>query len=215
MSPLRLPLLLLVAALLFAGCAGLDSTARGDLDQAAVDLGDQLDAPGLLAATALLFHEANGRYPTTPFELLGSPVARETGLQRLGLSALVLEPTTEGLALRYTLLPSSADPSERFGTVTISEADAEGSYDVGLVLERIADPDLADRSLPLAQEGPYSVVRARGTLCADVATVRERVRAGEAAGTPPLETGRSYTVTFTSASGTAELREGYTVTLPR
>jgi hypothetical protein len=215
MTPSRLPAAFLLVALLFAGCTHLDSTARSDLDQAAVDLGDQLDAPGLLAATALLFHEANGQYPATASELLGSPAARETGLQQLGLSALTLDGTPDVLSLRYTLLPSASDPSERFGTVTVSEADTAGSYDIGLVMERIADPDLASRSLPLTQEGTYAVVRASGTLCAEVATVRNRVRAGEAAGQPPLEAGRSYTVTFTSASGAAELREGYTVTLPR
>lgn len=207
---------LLLAALLLTGCAGLDSAAQRDLDRAAATLGDQLDAPGLLAATTLLYHEANGRYPATSFELLGSPAARETGLQQLGLSDLSLAPEDDGLALRYTLLPTPADPSERFGTVTVAETDTAGTYDVDLLLERIADPDLAARSLPLTQEGNYAVVRARGTLCAEVATVRERVRAGEAVGEPPLEEGRSYTVTFTSASGAAsELREGYTVTLPR
>lgn len=206
----------LLSALLLAGCAGLDGTAQRDLDRAAATLGDQLDAPGLLAATTLLYHEANGRYPATPFELLGSPVARETGLQQLGLSALSLAPEGDGLALRYTLLPTPADPSERFGTVTVAETDTAGTYDVDLLLERIADPDLAARTLPLTQEGNYAVIRARGTLCAEVATVRERVRAGDAVGEPPLDAGRSYTVTFTSASGAAsELREGYTVTLPR
>jgi hypothetical protein len=212
----RLPLFVLSAALLISGCAGLDAASTDDLDRAAVDLGAQLDAPGLLAATTLLYHETNGRYPATPFELLGSTAARETGLQDLGLSALDLSTASDGLTLTYTLLPSPADPSERFGTITISETDADGTYDVGLLLERIADPDLASRSLPLAREGQYAVVRARGTLCAEVATVRERLRSGEAVGAPPLEAGRSYTITFTSPTGAAaELREGYTVTLPR
>ena len=207
---------LLLSALLLTGCAGLDTAAERDLDQAAVDLGDQLDAPGLLAATALLYHEADGRYPDTPFELLGSAAARETGLQQLGLSALDLETGAYGLTMRYTLLPTPSDPSDRFGTITVSEAATEGSYDVGLVLERIADPDLASRSLPLVREGNYAVVRASGTLCAEVETVRGRVRAGEPVGMPPLEAGRSYTVTFTAQEGAAaELREGYTVTLPR
>jgi hypothetical protein len=216
MTSLRPLVAFLFAALFISGCAGLDQTAQHDLDQAAVDLGDQLDTPGLLAATALLYHEANGRYPATPFDLLGSPAARETGLQQLGLSALTLDPTTDELTLRYTLLPTSDDPSERFGTITVAETDTAGTYDVGLLLERIADPDLASRALPLTQQGIYEVVRARGSLCAEVATVRERIREGGAAGEPPLEAGRSYTITFTSKSGAAsELREGYTVTLPR
>src|SRR5690554_5207244 len=94
----------LLAALLFTGCAGLDQTAQRDLELAAVDLGDQLEAPGLLAAATLLYHEVNGRYPATPFELLGSPAAHETGLRQLGLSALRLAPEDDGLAIRYTLL---------------------------------------------------------------------------------------------------------------
>ncbi len=213
----RLAPFALLLALVATGCAGLDQAAQRDLDQAAVDLDAQLDAPGLLAATTLLYHEVNGRYPTTPFELLGSTAARETGLQRLGLSALDLSPEGDGLRLGYTLLPTSADPSDRFGTVTVAETDTAGTYNVDLLLERIADPDLASRSLPLAQRGQYNVVRARGSLCAEVATVRERVRAGEAAGQPPLEAGKAYRVTFTPVSGAASeaLREGYTVTLPR
>lgn len=214
--PRRLALPLLAAALLISGCAGLDTAAENDLNRAAVDLGDQLEAPGLLAATTLLYHETNGRYPSTPFELLGSTEARETGLQSLGLSALSLSPDGDGLSLNYTLLPSTADPSDRFGTITVAETDTAGTYDVGLLLERIADPDFSARSLPLAREGQYAVVRARGSLCAEVATVRERVRSGEAVGTPPLETGRQYTITFTATEGAAsELRDGYTVTLPR
>lgn len=206
-----------LAALLFAGCAGLDQAAQRDLDQAAGDLDAQLDAPGLLAATTLLYHEMNGAYPATPFDLLGSAAARETGLQQLGLGALTLEPMSDSLRLSYTLLPTSADPSERYGTVTVAETDTAGTYTVNLLLERIADPDLASRSLPLTRQGAYAVVRARGSLCAEVATVRERIRAGEAVGRPPLEADRAYTVTFTSASGAASdmLREGYTVTVPR
>jgi len=214
--PRHLALPLLAAALLVSGCAGLGTAAQDDLGQAAVDLGDQLEAPGLLAATTLLYHETNDRYPTTPFELLGSTAARETGLQQLGLSALSLEPDADGLTMTYTLLPSSDDPSDRFGTITVAETDTVGTYDVGLLLERTADPDFSTRSLPLAREGQYAVVRARGTLCAEVATVRERVEAGEAVGTPPLEAGRQYTITFTATEGAAsELRDGYTVTLPR
>lgn len=211
---LALPLLAIV--LFASGCTGLDTIGGEDLDRAAVNLDDQLEAPGLLAATTLLYHETNGRYPTTPFELLGSTAARETGLQDLGLSALRLDPETDGLTLAYTLLPSAADPSDRFGTITVAETDTAGTYDVGLLLERTADPDFSARSLPLAHEGQYAVVRARGTLCAEVATVRERVASGEAVGTPPLEGGRQYTITFTATEGAAsELREGYTVTLPR
>lgn len=206
-----------LAALLLTGCTGLDRSAQRDLDQAAGDLEGQLDAPGLLAATALLYHEVNGRYPATPFDFLGSTAARETGLQALGLSALDLMPEDGGLQIRYTLLPTAADPSERYGTVTVAETDTVGTYDVDLLLERIADPDLAARALPLTERGSYAVVRARGTLCAEVATVRERVRAGEPAGQPPLDADRSYTVTFTPVSGAASdaLRNGYTVTLPQ
>ncbi len=213
----RLSLFALFLALVAAGCAGLDDTARRDLDEAAVALDDQLEAPGLLAATALLYHASNGTYPATPFELLGSAAARETGLQQLGLSALAVAPDADGLRLAYTLLPSAADPSDRFGTVTVAETDTAGTYTVGLRLERRADPDLRDESLPLAQRGPYNVVRATGTLCAEVEAVRERARAGATVGDPPLGAREAYTVTFTASDGMAAgaLREGVTVTLPR
>lgn len=209
------PLLFLVVASL-AGCAGLSETAERDLDRAALALDGQLGAPGLLAATALLYHAAHGTYPATPYELLGSAEARQTALQQLPLSALTLTPEADGLTIRYTLLPTAADPSDRFGTVTVAETDTAGSYTVDLLLERIADPDLDGRALPLAQEGSYAVVRARGSLCADVETVRART--GEAAGEPPLGARTAYTVTFTPADDTPApeaLRQGYTVTVPR
>lgn len=210
----RLLLLLLVAAL--TGCAGLSETAERGFDRAALTLDDQLGAPGLLAATALLYHATHGTYPTTPYELLGSAEARQTALPQLPLSTLTLTPETDGLTIRYTLLPTDADPSDRFGTVTVAETDTAGSYTVDLLMERTADPDLDGRMLPLTQEGSYAVVRAKGTLCADVETVRSRT--GGAAGEPPLDERTAYTVTFTPADDTPApeaLRQGYTVTVPR
>ncbi|MEM1044275.1 MAG: hypothetical protein AAGI91_16830 [Bacteroidota bacterium] len=212
----RLVLFALAFALTATGCASVHTTA--DLDAAAVDLDGQLDAPGLLAATALLYHASTERYPATPFELLGSVQARETGLQDLGLSDLAVAPEGNGVQLRYTLLPSAADPSDRFGTVTVAETDTAGVYTVGLLLERTADPDLNRRSLPLARRGQYEVVRAKGTLCAEVETIRDRVRADAEVGAPPLRAGEAYTVTFTATDGvtaSGALREGVTVTLPR
>lgn len=211
---LRFLLLLFVAIL--SGCAGLSETAERDLDRAAHTLDDQLDAPGLLAATAILQHASDGTYPTTAYELLGSVEARETELQRLPLSALTLTPEVDGLVIRYTLLPTAADPSDRFGTVTVAETDTAGTYTVDLLLERTADPDLGGRALPLTQEGQYAVVRAKGTLCAEVEALR--TRAGRATGEPPLDDRTAYTVTFTPTDGTpapAALRQGVTVTLPR
>ena len=213
MSLLRPALLLLFVAL--AGCAGLDGTAEHDLNLAATALDAQLDAPGLLAATALLHHAQRGTYPADAFALLSSAAARETGLQSLGLSALSLTAETDALTMRYTLLPTSEDPTDRFGTVTVAETDTVGTYTVDLLLERRADPDLSARALPLAQEGQYAVVRAKGSLCADVETLR--ARAGQDVGDPPLDASTSYTVTFTPTDGTpapAALSR-VTVTLPR
>ncbi len=213
----RLPLLALVLALAATGCVSVNETASPDLDEAAVDLDDQLDAPGLLAATAVLYHTSTERYPVTPFDLLGSKAARETGLQNLGLSDLTVSPDGNGVRLNYTLLPTAADPSDRFGSVTVTETDTAGTYTVGLLLERIADPDLSGKALPLAQRGVYNVVRAKGTLCAEVETIRERIAAQDEVGAPPLTTGEAYTVTFTASDGVTSgaLREGITVTLPR
>lgn len=209
---LRPALFLLLVTL--AGCAGLSETA--ELDRAAVALDDQLDAPGLIAATAVLQHAARGAYPADAFDLLGSREARETDLQRLPLSALDVAPAADGVAIRYTLLPTAADPSDRFGTLTITETDTAGTYTVDVLMERIADPDFGGRSLPLAEEGQYAVVRAKGTLCAEVEALR--ARSGRETGRPPLDERTAYTVTFTPTDGTpapAALREGVTVTLPR
>lgn len=210
----RAVLLLLLAAL--AGCTGLGETAERDLGRAAVALDDQLDAPGLIAATAVLQHTARGTYPTGAFDLLGSREARETDLQRLPLSALTVSPDADGVTIRYTLLPTAADPSDRFGTLTIVETDTAGTYAVDVLMERIADPDFGGGSLPLAEEGQIAVVRAKGTLCAEVEALR--ARSGRETGRPPLDERTTYTVTFTSTDDTpapAALREGVTVTLPR
>ncbi len=211
---LRFVLLLLLASV--AGCAGLDATTEHDLGRAAVALDHQLDAPGLIAATAVLQHTARGAYPTDAFDLLGSREARETELQRLPLSALTVAPGADGVTIRYTLLPTAADPSDRFGTLTIAETDTAGTYTVDVLMERIADPDFGGRSLPLAEEGQIAVVRAKGTLCAEVEALRARPVAE--IGRPPLDERTTYTVTFTPTDGTpapAALREGVTVTLPR
>lgn len=207
---------LLLLALSLAGCTGLSETAERDLDRAAVALDDQLDAPGLIAATAVLQHAARGSYPADAFDLLGSREARETDLQRLRLSRLDVSPEDEGVTIRYTLLPTAADPSDRFGTLTIAETDTAGTYTVDVLMERIADPDFGERRLPLAEEGRYAVVRAKGTLCAEVEALR--ARAGAATGEPPLDERATYTITFTPVDDTpapAALRDGVTVTLPR
>lgn len=214
MPHLRHALLVLVVAL--AGCAGLDEAQRNDLDRAATALDAQLDAPGLLAATAILHHAQHERYPSDAAALLGSAAARETGLQQLGLSALTLSPDSDGLTMRYTLLPTQGDPSDRLGSISVAASDTSATYNVRIRMERIVDPDLATRPLPLAQEGQYAVVRANVTLCADVETLR--ARAGQNAGDPPLDGSTSYTVTFTPADDTpapAALQQGVTVTLPR
>lgn len=207
--------LFVLLAVLVSGCAGFGE-ATVDLNLAADALDRQIEEPGLLAATALLYHAQRGAYPNDAFGLLGSPAARETGLQSLGLSALALSPTSDGLTMRYTLLPTAADPSERFGSVTVAETDTVGTYTVDLMMERTSDPDFGGHALPLAQEGAYAVVRAKGSLCADVETVR--ARAGRDAGDPPLDGRATYSVTFTPADGTpasAALQRGVTVTLPR
>ncbi len=214
----RLSLFALLLALFATGCVNLDAAARRDLDAAAVTLDEQLDAPGLLATTALLYHAQRGSYPTTPFELLGSDAARETGLQNLKLSHLAVSMDADSLRLGYALLPTVADPSLRLGQVSVAETDTAGVYTVGLMMNRTADPDFGGRTLPLAQRGTVNVMRARGTLCAEVETVRERLRAGAAIGAPPLTEGEAYKITFTASEGriaSGALRDGVTVTLPR
>ena len=211
---LRAPSLLL-ALLFLAGCGGLDPAMVRDLDLAAETLHGQLDEPGLLSATALLYHTQRGAYPGDAAALLGSAAARETGLQELGLSALALVPSGDDLTIRYTLLPSAADPSDRFGTLTVAETDTVGTYTVDLLLERRADADFGGERLPLTQEGQVAVMRANGSLCADLETVRAR---GREAGTPPLGASTTYTVTFRPSEGapaSAALTDGITVTLPR
>ena len=206
---------LLVLGLLLPGCASLSATDRQALETAAAELDRQLEPPGRIAATALLLREANGAYPTTPFELLSSETAAATGLRALPLSALALDAEGDALRIRYTLLPTPADPSTRYGSLVLSPADEAGRYDVALSLDREADPDLYDERLPLAREGNYAVRRATGRLCAEVEAVRARLAAADEVGDPPLGGATAYTVTFRPADGVGgeELGDGFTVTV--
>lgn len=218
MPRLLLPLALL--SLLLAGCAGLGlpEAAREDLTLAAADLGEQLEAPGLIAATAALLHEREGAYPGTPFGLLGSREAAETGLRLLPLSALTLTPEGDSLRIDYALVPTREDPSTHYGTLRLRAAEEAGRYVAAIVMEREDDPDVRPGPLPLAREGAYAVRRAQGRLGIDVAVVRGRAEAGERVGAPPMSERTTYTITFTPSNGlpTPEaLAAGLSVTLPR
>lgn len=216
----RLVLLPALLAIVLTGCApfGLPETARDDLAIAAVDLGDQLEPPGLIAATAALVRESEGAYPQSPFELLGSRVAEETGLRRLPLSALTLTPDADGLRIEFALLPTREDPSTRYGSLVLRTGDEPSAYVADLLMEREDDPDVRPGPLPLAREGDYAVRRARGQLCLDVDVVRERVATAQRVGVLPMTERATYTVTFTPSNGvpTPEaLAAGISVTLPR
>ncbi len=209
------PLALLCCAALFSGCAStLPPDTRTALDGAAQALDAQLSPAGQLAATAVLIRERTGAFPTTRFELLGSPVAVETGARRLSLSHLSVEPTGGGVEIGFTLLPTAADPSDRSGRLALTERLAgDDCYTAGVSLRRTADPDFGGRPLPLVQEEDVRVRRADGRFCVDVERAAAQAAEGEA-GDLPLD-GPTYTITFTPASGAAppELAAGYTVTV--
>jgi hypothetical protein len=186
---------LLFALVLLAGCAPgtYGPTERAAMDRAALTLDDQLAPASRLAATAALLAEADGRFPTTPFALLGSPQAAETGARETSLSALELTPEGDALRIVYTLLPTASDPTHRTGSLLVRTADGDGQYQAEVLLTRREDPDHGGRRLDLTREESVAVRQLDGRLCLDLTEAREQIATGE------VRPGRPYSVTFTPA----------------
>jgi hypothetical protein len=190
--PRLLPALLL-ALVLLSGCApgAYGPTERAAMDRAALTLDDQLAPASRLAATAALLAEADGRFPTTPFALLGSPQAAQTGARETNLSALELTPEGDALRIAYTLLPTASDPTHRTGSLLVRAADGDGQYQAEVLLTRREDPDHGGRRLDLTREESVAVRQLDGRLCLDLTEAREQMAPGE------VRPGRPYSVTFT------------------
>jgi hypothetical protein len=205
-------LLLLGSLLLLSACApALAPVQRAALYGLADELDAQLTPAGQLAATAALIAAERGQFPTSPFELLGSPQALVTGARNLNLSELTLTPEGEGVRLTYILLPRRDDPTDRIGSMLVR--DAGDQYEAQVALTRRDDPDHTGRPLDIAERDMVMVRRLDGRLCIDLAEVRREGPPAEV----PLD-GRPYTITFTPSPGSGaarypEIARGYRVTV--
>ncbi|MDT0632347.1 hypothetical protein [Rubrivirga litoralis] len=171
--------LLLLAALLAAPLAHAQ-TSDGDpaLAETAALLRDDFDHLTRMTATAALLHEADGVFPATAFDLLGSRSAERTGLRTTPLSALDLEQLGETLRLVYVPLPQDPYvPEDHVITLTVVP-DGAGRYRGEYEVVRRENPDRGGAAIPYDVAGQYRVERAFGTLCVETALVEPMLAAG-------------------------------------
>ncbi len=173
----------LLAFLLAAPLAGAQTprpaTEAGDpaLAATADQFRDDLRTVTAMVATAALVHDADGAFPRTPYELLGSVSADQTDLRDVALSSLSVT-GGERMVLDYVLLPQSPYVrQDRVVRVEITR-DADGLYKGAYEITRRADPDDGGARLPYDVAGRYRVERGVGTACVDVATARLQLAAG-------------------------------------
>ncbi|HYE96896.1 MAG TPA: hypothetical protein VD962_11870 [Rubricoccaceae bacterium] len=167
---MRLPLALSLAVLSAAPSAQ-------PVEEATDRLLPVLEPPALLAATAALLHDATGRFPATPFELLGSRQADSTGLRRVAFAALALQPEGDSLRVAYHLTPTDPTMRDRHGTITLSHTDP-GRYAARLTLDHHDDPHFSTHRLAVTEADGLDVRRARGRLCIDLARTRAFLSSG-------------------------------------
>ncbi|CAN5628642.1 hypothetical protein BH23BAC4_BH23BAC4_14880 [soil metagenome] len=154
----------MVLALIWTGCGPAGITPRTDaaLEQAAEQLRDELRAPGLLIASAALYTAETGRFPDTPFALLGSSVAQETGLINLEFAKLDISPGPEGLQVIYELQKTRLDQTERSGAFEMRRTD--DGFTANFELYRQTDPDHNGRRVPITTADLVTVERAGGQI---------------------------------------------------
>ncbi|NNF57534.1 MAG: hypothetical protein HKN04_04765 [Rhodothermaceae bacterium] len=176
--------------------------AQAATDQAAEQLEPLLAEMALLAATAALIHDAQGRYPATPFELLSAPVAADTELRGITFADLGLSADADTLRIVYLLTPTPETPTERGGAVLVTRID--DGYTARFRLAHRDDADFSTRSLPITQADLLRVRETRGMLCLDLAHIRALLADGTLAQRAPYlsEDEDGLTVEFTAHGGT-------------
>ena len=188
----RFLLLAPLAALLTAGPVGAQAPVSLDppevmdpvLTPTAEQFRDDLRTVTNMVATAALAHDAAGDFPTTPFGLLGSAAASQTGLRSTPLSGLSVSRDGDRLVLSYVPLPD--DPYVREDRVVrlVVTPGADGRFTGDYEIRRRADPDQGGRALPYDVAGRYLVERGFGTACVDLAVVQSQLAAGTFAPEP-------------------------------
>ena len=196
MTVRALPILLVVLTLARPGAA------QTDTDRAADQMEPLLVETALLAATAALIHDEQGRYPTTPFELLSAPVAADTELRGITFADLGLSADADTLRIVYLLTPTPETPTERGGAVLVFRT-ADG-YTARFRLAHRDDADFSTRLLPITQANLLRVRETRGVLCLDLAHIRALLTDGTLAQHAPYlsDDEDGLTVEFTAHGST-------------
>ena len=178
-----------LAVLLATGSASAQTTDRAPasdpvLAPTADRLRDDLRTVTHMVATAALAYDAAGEFPTTPFGLLGSAAAAQTGLRATPLSDLAVSRDGDRLVLSYVPLPQSPYVRQDRVVRLVVTPGADGRFTGDYEVRRREDPDRGGRALPYDTAGRYRVERAFGTACVDLAVVQGQLAAGTFAPEP-------------------------------
>lgn len=176
------------------------SHAQNALTRTDAQFRSDLETVARVTATVGLIHDATGAFPATPFELLGSPWAEQTGLRDVPLSTVSVQRTADGVRVAYNPLPRPYVSDDLLAEVSVSR-DADGDYTAAHELRRRADPDLGGRALPYDRAGNVRVDEAGGRLCVDTDRVRALLADGTFAASLPDLDGDGLPVRVRSLDG--------------
>ena len=172
---------LLLATLI---ATALPASAQDALSSTDAQFRADLETVARVTATAGLIHDQTGAFPATPFELLGSGWADQTGLRDVPLSTISVTRSAGGVRVIYNPLPRPYVSDDLLAEVTVTR-DADGDYTASHELRRRTDPDLGARALPYDRAGNVRVDEAGGTLCVDTDRVRALLADGAFAAALP------------------------------
>ncbi|HEX8297540.1 MAG TPA: hypothetical protein VF594_00150 [Rubricoccaceae bacterium] len=176
----RFLLLALLAAPLSAAAQTDTPAQQSDptLAESAAAFTDDLTDLARLATAAALVRERTGAYPSTPFDLLGSPEAAATGASAFPLSALDMTVTGDSLALRYVPLPVAPYVREDLVVTATVRREADGRTQVRHEMRRFAAAEDGGDRLLYDRAGDYRIERGYGSLFVDTAAAQRAVAAG-------------------------------------
>lgn len=188
--------LILAAVVTLSAGPALAQAASPSLATTADQFRNDLRGIAHVAATAALIHANTNAWPDTPFALLGSSQATQTGLRAFQLSGLTLAIQGEALRVQVVPLPSPYVSDDRIAEFTVTQG-ANGEYMISHEITRRADPDKGGARLAYDQAEGLEVGRAFGTLCVDVNRVRAMLAAGDFAPDPTRLSATPLTVRVT------------------
>ena len=170
---------LLAAPLLAPGTASAQpSPVEPALARTAATFADDLSDLARVATAAALVRERTGAYPATPFALLGSPEAGQTGAAAFPLSALDVTAAGDSLALRYVPLPVAPYVREDLVVTATVSRGADGRTLVRHEMRRFADAEAGGGRLLYDRAGGYRVERGYGSLFIDTAAAQRSIASG-------------------------------------